>query len=530
MVQHLVWEVRTSDTSNICSQTLPRRVKSLGSIIYGDDSATETGASHHAEDANQATLEELQELERELKKESHILQTTHRILTLQLENARYKRLNEALQIGPPINTASPECKIPPVLSGADDNFNEELLSLPEMPSQVQATTPLDKSAYDTYEQPPPRAGAPYAYTAKRRSEYIGFIEHRLFTLDLSPSVSLYGLGCSSTMAAPVGVPRESRSTFFLGESDIPLAVPPGGVALNGSIACLNHTMVLAYRLDTQDPLGRLSMQIVMVELDADLQPLGTPSILETRDDLSLNATAEDPRLLPHKGRLFVIYNSTLDGKRYETARHIFAAEVAIYGTPGARLFRITRRKRLSVGAIQQHTEKNWTPFSMAAGLYFIYTTNPPHVFALEDAQWERAGNTVELKEVSHSTNKVIEHLGLMRGGSPAIYDPERGVFVSFFHTQMMLNPERTLNNSLYFAGFYSFSASPPFDIQGILPFPIVPRGVYKSAYKSHWVTYPTGFVRRGDTVIMTYGQNDERVSAITLGYDALMAELELPDV
>jgi hypothetical protein len=332
------------------------------------------------------------------------------------------------------------------------------------------------------------------------------------------------------MAAPVGVAREPRSTLFLGESDIPLDVPPGGVALNGSIACINHTMVLAYRLDIQDPLDRPSMQIAMVELDADLQPLGAPSILETREDLSLNATAEDPRLLPHKGRLFVIYNSTLDGKRYETARHIFAAEVAISGTPGARLFRIARRKRLSVGAMQQQTEKNWTPFSMTAGLYFIYSTNPPHVFALEDAQWERAGNTIELKEVSRSTKKAVEHLGLMRGGSPAIYDPERGLFVSFFHTQMMLNLERIHSQCLYFAGFYSFSAEPPFDIEGILWFPIVPKGVYQRACKSPWVTYPTRIMRRGDTVIMSYGQNDERVRAITLGYDALMDGHELPDV
>jgi len=528
MVQHHVSEARPSDASNTRSQSLLRRAKSLSSIIYRNGIAMETRAIQHTKDANQSTLEELQELERELKKESHILQATHRILTLQRENARYKRLNEVSQIGPPINAANPECKTASVLSIVDDNFNEE--SLPEILCQAQVTTPLDSSAYDAYEQSSLRARAPYTCTAKCRSEYVGFIEHYLFTLDLYPSVSLHGLDSRlSAMATPVRIARESRSNFFLGESDIPLAVPPGGMALNGSIACLNHTMVLAYRLDTQDPIGRLSMQIVMVELDADLQPLGAPSILETREDLSINATAEDPRLLHHKGRLFVIYNSTLDGKRYETARYIFASEVAIYGPPGARLFRIIRRKRLSVGAIQQHTEKNWTPFSMAAGLYFIYTTNPPHVFVLEDEQWERAVNTIELKEVSRSTNKVAERLGLMRGGSPAIYDPERGLFVSFFHTQMMLKPERIDYNSLYFAGFYSFSAKPPFDIQGILPFPIVPRGVYQSTRK-FWVTYPTGFVRRGDTVIVIYGQNDERVSAITLSYDALMAELEPPDV
>jgi hypothetical protein len=40
-----------------------------------------------------------------------------------------------------INIADPESENPSTLSGTDYNLNEEPLSLPEMPSQVQATRP-----------------------------------------------------------------------------------------------------------------------------------------------------------------------------------------------------------------------------------------------------------------------------------------------------------------------------------------------------------------------------------------------------
>jgi predicted GH43/DUF377 family glycosyl hydrolase len=320
----------------------------------------------------------------------------------------------------------------------------------------------------------------------------------------------------------------SKPSLVLSERNIELNLNPRAVALNGSIARINNYIVLAYRLDTLDSMDHPSSQIAMVQLDDELQPIGPTSILETRIDLALNPTAEDPRLVVHQGRLFVIYNSTMDGK-VQTNRAMFLAEMGLHGPKNNLIFHLVRRKRLEIASEQQRTEKNWTPFSTAGQLHFIYNTNPPHVFAMGEDEWQLPGSAVTLAEVCRSKIKIKEPLGQMRGGTAAIFDAERNVFTSFFHTQLVINSFEKNYCALYFAGLYTFSPTAPFEILEVLPFPIVPTGSYREHYrsseKSSWVTYPAGFVRIGDIVHLSYGQNDVCIGIVSLNYKGLMESM-----
>jgi hypothetical protein len=265
------------------------------------------------------------------------------------------------------------------------------------------------------------------------------------------------------------------------------------------------------------------MQIAVVHLDDEFQPIGPTSILETRDDLDLNPTAEDPRLVVHLERLFIVYNSSMDGKVDHTHRAIYLAEVALGDPEGRETFRVIRRKKLQIPSGQQRIEKNWTPFSTAGRLHFIYTTNPTHVFAMGEDEWQQPGSVVILVEVGRSKTKITEHLGQMCGGTAAIFDTKRGVFASFFHTQLVIDASEENPSTLYFAGLYTFSPTPPFEILEVLPFPIVPSRSYQDPEISLWATYPMGFIRIGDIVHLSYGQNDNRIGVVSLNYEMLMA-------
>jgi hypothetical protein len=321
----------------------------------------------------------------------------------------------------------------------------------------------------------------------------------------------------------------SKHSLVLSERNIELNLNPGAVALNGSIACIDSYIVLAYRLDKFDSMDGPSSQIVMVQLDDELQPIGSTSILETRIDLALNPTAEDPRLVVHQGRLFVTYNSAMDGKVLHTNRAMFLTEVGFYGPNNDLIFHTVRRKKLEIASVQQHTEKNWTPFSTADQLHFIYNTNPPHIFAMGEDEWQQPGSAVTLTEVSRSKIKIKEPLGQMRGGTAAIFDAARNAFASFFHTKLVINSSTRHYCALYFASLYTFSPTAPFEILEVLRFHIVPIGSYREPYrdseKSLWVTYPAGFVRIGDIVHLSYGQNDVSIGIVSLSYEALMESL-----
>jgi hypothetical protein len=54
-------------------------------------------------------------------------------------------------------------------------------------------------------------------------------------------------------------------------------------------------------------------------------------------------------------------------------------------------------------------------------------------------EWQQPGSVVILVEVGRSKTKITEHLGQMRGGTAAIFDTKRGVFASFFHTQLVID-------------------------------------------------------------------------------------------
>lgn len=337
-------------------------------------------------------------------------------------------------------------------------------------------------------------------------------------------------GAALLCAAPAAAPAKhlpAVAETVLDEIPVELFLPPGQVALNGSLTRYHGQLVLAFRLDRRDRLGRPWMQVGVVDLDERLQAAGPVSLFDARTDHRLNPTAEDPRLLCHDDRLFVVYNSTMDGNVLRTRRQVHLAELAPSGRPGQRHYAVVRNKELTIaGGCTTEVEKNWTPFSYAGELHFAYTTNPPRVLKLTENAWQRGGDVVALEQVSELTGRVPSPFGEMRGGTPAIYDAELDAYVAFHHTRLELQDSGHAVS--YFAGMYTFEPRPPFAIRQQLLNPIVPRGVYHDAEKKVAVTYPGGYVRDGDRVTLLVGENDRRLNAVVLNYPQLVAALRAP--
>lgn len=334
---------------------------------------------------------------------------------------------------------------------------------------------------------------------------------------------------TSPLIAPTG--GGSGTGLIVGDHELYLPAPAGHAVVNGSIGRLGDMLAIVYRVDSVSPQGKQRGQLVMVQLDRHLQPMGTPSLLETRLDPHVMPTAEDPRLIEHEGTFFVAYNSTDNGELRKTRRDMYLLEIGMRSTGTQIQFYSVRRKRmLMADGARQFVEKNWTPFSHRGQLHFVYTTNPPHIGALSPDDWQAPGDEVILRAAGRDTRLVADPLGSLRGGTPALKLPGEPAYLSFHHTFMLVGRTRSAGKytALYMAGAYTFDDTPPFAIREMTYVPIVPPSANDDAdlvtdkgRKLGWITYPTGVIADGDRYYVSYSQNDIRVRLLTIDAKAL---------
>ncbi|HSX10139.1 MAG TPA: hypothetical protein VLF94_00260 [Chlamydiales bacterium] len=113
----------------------------------------------------------------------------------------------------------------------------------------------------------------------------------------------------------------------------------------------------------------------------------------------------------------------------------------------------------------------------------------------------------------------------MRGSSAATLVD--GEYLALFHSGFKMRSDASNGQKMwhYFAGAFTFSPQPPFEITKVSPFPILGEGLYTPSNTEKKVVFPGGYVVSGPRIYMAYGKDDCEIWIATLDKEALMNSL-----
>lgn len=242
--------------------------------------------------------------------------------------------------------------------------------------------------------------------------------------------------------------------------------------------------------------------IGVVQLDESFDPISDGELLDTRwATKGPHSQSEDARVFMHKGKLYLVYNDNmeLENPSVWERRDMYLTEV-IYedglfslGVPLKLVYEAKYR--------QGPWQKNWSPFIWNETLLFSYTISS-HEVVIPDMLTGFCEQCYETKKSFHWP------LGELRGGTPAhLVD---GEYLAFFHSGVYMSSTASGNQPMwhYYMGAYAFSAQPPFEMTKISQSPLDSPGFYTYSSYSKRVIYPTGLVREGNHLYVSYGKDD----------------------
>ena len=178
----------------------------------------------------------------------------------------------------------------------------------------------------------------------------------------------------------------------------------------------------------------------VVDLDEALVPKTEPVIIDPAEFPDDVYNLEDPRLFSHRGELHLLvcaYPPDLiapDGKASLVARqYLGRLRRRTEGTAGGG-WRLVRPRQLMLpeGMKGQQREKNWVPFVYNDTIHFVQNLNPVTVVRVPEAEYAaaHARDHMQTELVSRVSEDVHWHYGVMRGGTPAVYDEGLGGYVT----------------------------------------------------------------------------------------------------
>ena len=303
----------------------------------------------------------------------------------------------------------------------------------------------------------------------------------------------------------------------------------------------------------------------MVELDDTYAPKSAPTVFKPGDLPDKLFAFEDPRVFVHHGELYLLafgaerfVDGTWQGWQYLAKIErgpVVAANVTIAGDGGPAGFRVVQPRRLLVpkevpsGLIlppdmditKVHREKNWVPFIHEDSIHFMYYINPPIVIRVPkhvDAVGTGDIRT-EFVSASNVNSSIRWRYGEMRGGTSAVYLPEMGAHIGFFHSRIHFKDPNAGRPrikgskpflSIYYMGCYVFAAQPPFAVQFISVVPVVGPGFYNFSAMEHTrqIIWPAGLVVQPDAFIVSYGKSDSAIGVSRFNRRKLMETLQAP--
>lgn len=285
-------------------------------------------------------------------------------------------------------------------------------------------------------------------------------------------------------------------------------VPNFKGAYNGSILEDGEGYLLAFRYDTYlNPIQQhkedFKQHIGLVKLNNAFKPIG-------KAELCLGDRAYDPRLFRLREDIYLIFASP----HPEEKTSLESSHLNLALLNGASVERLVP---LHI-PFQNHWEKNWVLFDYNDNLHLEYTIDP-QVVASVDPETGLCAPLSELKQ------PIQWPYGIIRGGTPAL--EVDGEYLAFFHSSVKKRRGYT-----YYIGAYTFSKEPPFQITRISPKPFQSSQFYSTPacpLSISRVLFPGGFVVRGDTIYLCYGENDAAIKVMAIDKKALLESLTITD-
>lgn len=287
----------------------------------------------------------------------------------------------------------------------------------------------------------------------------------------------------------------------------------GALVFNPTIVTREGGYAMCYRVSPPDGSFR---GLAACHLDHDFRVV--PGSVVPISDLityartqGLNERAQswhaDPRYQRLVGKLYLSWND--GGNR--PINHQFLMEMAEDGTTPAG----PARELVLNGMDRRSVEKNWMMFDLEDQVYAVYSCSPHVTLHLDMSDPE----AVQCQPATESDweNPYSEIFGVMRGGAqPVKYKREGGTpsWLSITHSSYKLPQGRR-----YEMAVYEFAATAPFQVirSVIQPVELSAAGIdgfeFTPLNKDVFsVVYPCGAIIDGDSLIVSYGINDENLA------------------
>jgi predicted GH43/DUF377 family glycosyl hydrolase len=156
-------------------------------------------------------------------------------------------------------------------------------------------------------------------------------------------------------------------------------------------------------------------------------------------------------------------------------------------------------------------QKNWSPFVFGQEVLLIQSVNPFQVVKTMASKDDPEHRMLAYKESASEAVEVHWPYGELRGGTNAVYLPQKNVYLAILHSAGHA-PGNYLKT--YVMGAYTFSASPPFKLLSISPYPIMPEQFYTGAWypiKNRQIDYclfPLSLFLEGEAMYVGAGYQD----------------------
>lgn len=324
---------------------------------------------------------------------------------------------------------------------------------------------------------------------------------------------------------------------------------PNQLSYNASVAQIGPHRFMAYRLDSPRRGHGKQQEIALVAIDEEYRQLGPSTLLHTPHPAGHRPSAEDPRLFVHDGGLYVIYSAKPIVGLSNKHRRMFLGRIALTdeAIPDGQMAWVRQLDVEDDAIVQARWEKNWTPFSYDGSVHLIYRTTPPLVVRvpperLESVEWQAAHAssrnsrhallpeelaTLDVELVAPPEQQPMpQTCGRWSGGTPALFSPELGEYVSFFHSRCQANYGEGLPTKLYYMmGFYAFAPTPPFAITRFVQEPLQVPDMDGQLTGQTRIVYPSGVLDEGDNYVVSFGRDDFDIGIASFDKQELFARL-----
>jgi len=303
--------------------------------------------------------------------------------------------------------------------------------------------------------------------------------------------------------------------YVLKSKEIRFSAFPG--AFNPSIVRWKDEFLLSFRI--RDPLTNSTYRIGLVQLDKNFNVQGPVSeIMMPRISPNQLVREQDPRLIVIGEKLFMVYNTSINGISVKETRRVFVGEVLF---DNDQFFIGSIEGPLSFpGEKEMRQEKNWVPFEYNGELLFAYSLDPHRIL-------KPIFGSNACIDYSSSRVPIKWDYGPLRGGTQAYLIGDR--YLSFFHSSKSITRPNGEKLTYYFMGAYTFSAEPPFEIMEVSPHPIVGPDFYVGPPYKTWkplrVVFPCGFVFDDQYIWVACGKQDHEIWIYKLDRNGLLGSL-----